>query len=117
MITYVKAREVRKVRSETTDKNKVVLGGTLSQAPKFWKFQTGRRRVNFNLWTSDLKDGVTSLIPCVARNRMADVLCELPQWEELSFEGSLQGKEYIRTFSSGEKERENVFEAVVVKLI
>lgn len=117
VITYVRAWKISKVHSETADKNRVIVSGTLSQTPKFCKSSSGRRRINFNLCTKDLGDKITSFIPCIARNAMADVLCELTQWEELSFEGRLQSREYIKTWENGVREKGTAFEVVVTKLI
>lgn len=117
VVTYVRARKIRRVHTSTADKNKVIMNGTLAQIPKYWKSPKGSRKVEFNQCTKDSREASHSFIPCIARDRLADILCELVQWEELSFEGELQSREYIRTLETGEKQHETALEVIVSRLI
>lgn len=43
VITYVRARKIRRVHTKVLDKNKVIMDGTLAQTPKYWKSTKGSR--------------------------------------------------------------------------
>lgn len=117
VFVYIRARKIRRVHTETPDVNKVVLTGNLTQTPKFWKFPNGGSKVNFDLRTKDLQEEITSFIPCVARDRTAEVLCELAPREELSFMGRFQSRDYIKILETGLKQQKTAFEVIVEKLI
>ena len=117
VFVYVRARKIHRVHTDTLDKNQVVLTGNLAQTPSIWSLQKGRSRINFNLCTKELQDGITSFIPCVAKDRMADILCEHTPGEELSFKGRFQSRDYIKILATGQKQRKTAFEVIVDKLI
>ncbi len=113
VLSYVRVIELHKVHSETPDKNHVVLQGKVSKTPALWKFENGKRRANFTLCKQDLDERRISFVPCIAWNGVADVICELVQWEELSFEGMFQSRGYT---TENDEER-TAFEVSVTRLI
>lgn len=114
---YVKARKIRRVHTQTQDKNVVIMEGTLTKTPHLRQFARGRNRANFILCTKDLQDEIVSFVPCVAKDQTADVICELPTGEELSFIGKLQSRDYIKVLETGIKQQRTAFEVMVNKLI
>lgn len=117
VIVYVKARKIHRVHTQTQDRNEVIMEGNLTKTPHFRQFGKGRSRANFILCTKDLQDSIDSFVPCVAKNRMADILCELAKGAELSFTGEFQSRDYIKILETGEKQQRTAFEVMVNRLI
>jgi len=114
---YVRARKIRRVHTQTQDKNEVIMGGTLTKTPHLRQFGKGRSRANFILCTKDLQDETTSFVPCIAKDQMANVLCELVTGEELNFRGQFQSRDYIKILETGERQQKTAFEVMVNRLI
>lgn len=114
VLSYVRVFELHRVHSETPDKNHVVLQGRVSKTPNLWTFAKGKRRASFILCKQDLDGRRRSFVPCIAWNGVADVICELVQWEELSFEGMFQSRRYT---TENDKEERTTFEVSITKLI
>lgn len=96
------------------DKNIVRLSGVICKAPNFRKTPMGRQICDIML-AVNRRYGRSDYLPCIAWGRLAEECAELQVGDELTLEGRIQSRKYIKNENGTPIER-TAFEVSIVSI-
>ena len=110
LVISVFAKELRFTEEE--DRNIILLRGALCKKPNLRQTPMGRQICDMML-AVNRRYGRSDYLPCIAWGRMAEKAAQLEVGDQISLEGRLQSRKYIKTENGVSMER-TAFEVSII---